>query len=263
MHGYHQRENVRLQNQRLEIVIMKDVLIPLGMLLFIVLFAYALIHTARKQKKSKAGVFKAFADRFGLRYRQEDDGTAQGFAKDFDGIGRFFSPSQGKVIPKDVVAGVIEGASVVLFRHSIRFGQGWAREWYVAGVTGAEVVAERCAVQFCNKRSDKTTMILQDPVVKEKKAGPYSLVVRAPDSAAAGSVADDTVLEQLAGLAENLSFRPELQIRGRRIAAYLADRNASVELETLKSLLDFARGSAGLLGRSECLERRPQDGSLE
>ncbi|MCF8053525.1 MAG: hypothetical protein K9L59_20005 [Desulfobacterales bacterium] len=82
--------------------------------------------------------------------------------------------------------------------------------------------------------------------MKEKKAGPYSLVVRAPDSAAAGNMADDTVLEQLAGLAGKLSFRPELQIRGRRIAAYLADRNASVELETLKSLWDFARGTAGL-----------------
>ena len=53
---------------------MKDVLIPLGLLLFIGFFVYAIIHTARQQRKAKARVFRDFADKNGLRYQEEDDG---------------------------------------------------------------------------------------------------------------------------------------------------------------------------------------------
>ena len=42
---------------------MKDMLIPLGLLLFIGFFVYAIIHTARKQRKAKARVFRDFADK--------------------------------------------------------------------------------------------------------------------------------------------------------------------------------------------------------
>ena len=167
---------------------MKDVLIPLGLLLFIGFFVYAIIHTARKQRKAKARVFRDFADKNGLRYQEEDDGKAQGFAQDFDGIGRFSSPSLGKVIPKDVVDGILNGSEAILFRHSIRFSEGWAREWFVAGVTSAETIAERCAVQFCKGRADKSTMYLQDPVVKEQKVGPFNLVVRAAGPSYAGKM---------------------------------------------------------------------------
>ncbi len=153
---------------------MKDVLIPLGLLLFIGFFAYAVIHTARKQRKAKAGVFRDFANKTGLRYQKEDDGKAQGFAREFDGIGRFSSPSLGKVIPKDVVDGIMNESETILFRHSIRFSEGWAREWFVAGVTCAEPIAERCAIQFCKVRGDKNTMYLQDSVVKEQKVGSFN-----------------------------------------------------------------------------------------
>jgi hypothetical protein len=157
---------------------MNDVLIPLGLVLFIGFFIYVIIHTARKQRKAKASVFKDFADNNGLLYQKEDDGKAQGFAQDFNGIGRFSSPSLGKVIPKDVVAGILNGSEAILFRHSTRFSEGWAREWFVAGVTSAETIAGRCAVQFCKAKADKTTMYLQDPVVKEQKIGSFNLVVR-------------------------------------------------------------------------------------
>ena len=226
---------------------MKDVLIPLGLLIFIGFFIYAIIHTARMQRKAKAGVFKNFADRNGFRYQEEDDGKAQGFAQDFDGIGHFSSPSLGKVIPKDVVAGILNGSEAILFRHSIRFSEGWAREWFVAGVTSAEPIAERCAVQFCKGRADKSTMYLQDPVVKEQKVGSFNLVVRAADPSYAGKVMYDGVLMQLAGLAGNLSFRPEIQVRGKRIVAYLADRNATVDdVETLGNLFEFTKTAASV-----------------
>jgi hypothetical protein len=227
---------------------MKDVLIPLGLLLFIGFFVYAIIHTARKQRKAKARVFRDFADKNGLRYQEEDDGKAQGFAQDFDGIGRFSSPSLGKVIPKDVVDGILNGSEAILFRHSIRFSEGWAREWFVAGVTSAETIAERCAVQFCKGRADKSTLYLQDPVVKEQKVGPFNLVVRAASRSYAGKIVDDGILKQLAGLAGNLSFRPEIQVRGKRIVAYLADRNVTVDdVETLGDLFEFTKSAARAL----------------
>jgi hypothetical protein len=221
---------------------MKDVLIPVGLLLFIILFAFAIIHTARKQRKAKSSVFRDFAEKNGLRYLEVDDGKAQEFAQDFDGIGQFSSPSLGKVIPKDVVEGTLNGSETILFRHSIRFSEGWAREWFVAGVTSGEIIAERCAVQFCKGKSHKGTMYLQDPAVKEQKIGVYNLVVRAAGSSAAGKLLDDGVLKKLADFAGNLSFRPEVQVRGKRIVAYLAGRNATVDdMETLETLLEFAR----------------------
>ena len=226
---------------------MKDVLIPLGLLLFIGFFVFAIIHTGRNQRKAKAKVFRDFADKNGLRYREEDDGTAQEFAKDFDGIGRFSSPSLGKVIPKDVVDGILNGSEAILFRHSIRFSEGWAREWFVAGVTSAEKIAERCAVQFCKGRADMSTMYLQDPVVKEQKVGPFNLVVRAADLSSAGKIVEEGVLNQLADLAENLSFRPEIQVRGKRIVVYLADRNATVDdVETLGNMCQFIMSAASV-----------------
>jgi hypothetical protein len=224
---------------------MKDVLIPLGLLLFIGFFVYAIVQTGRKQRKAKTSVFRGFADKNGLRFREEDDGRAQSFAKDFDGIGRFSSPSLGKVIPKDVVHGKMNGSDAILFRHRIRFSEGWAREWFVAGVTGAESIAERCAVQFCKGRADKSTMYLQDPVVKEQKAGSLNLVVRAAGLSSAGKMLNDGVLKQLAVLAEDLPFRPEIQIRGKRIIAYPADRNATVDdVETLRKLFEFTQSAA-------------------
>ncbi|MEJ2364906.1 MAG: hypothetical protein P8017_09555, partial [Deltaproteobacteria bacterium] len=114
---------------------MKDVLIPVGLLLFVGIFVYAFVRTGRKQRKAKSAVFRDFADKNGFRYQAEDDGKAQNFAQDFDGIGRFNSPSLGRVIPKDVVHGVVSGLEAILFRHMTRFSEGWAREWFVAGVT--------------------------------------------------------------------------------------------------------------------------------
>jgi len=226
---------------------MKDVLIPLGLLLFIGLFAYAMIRAGRKQRTAKVRIFRDFADKNGLHYLEEDDGKAQGFAQGFDGIGRFSSPSLGKVIPKDVVNGILNGSESILFRHSIRFSEGWAREWFVAGVTSAETIAERCAVQFYKGRVDKSTMYLRDPVVKEQEVGPFNLVVRATGPSSAGKIMDEGVLKQLADLARNLSFRPEIQVRGKRIVAYLADRNATVEdEETLMSLFEFTKSVASM-----------------
>ncbi len=224
---------------------MQDLLIPLGLVVFIALFAFAIIHTGRKQRKAKARVFQDFADRHGLRYREEDDGTAQAFADGFDGIGRFSSSSLGKVIPKDVVHGELNGVEAVLFRHSIRYAEGWAREWFVAGLTSAEPIAKRCAIQFFEGQAENTSIYLQEPAVKKLGAGSFNLTVRAASQANAGKFIDPNVLNRISGLAAELPFRPELQVRGNRVAAYLADRNATIDdPESLERLMIFTRSAA-------------------
>jgi len=226
---------------------MKDLLIPIGLLAFIIVFVYAMIHTARKQRKSKQEIFKDFANKNGLRYLAEDDGTAQAFAQDFDGIGKFHSPSLGTIIPKDVVNGVLNDMPVILFRHRTRFMEGYTMEWFVAGLTAAESIANGCSIQFCKKKSSKDTMYLQHDVVKELPIGSFYMVVRADSPSDAGHFMDDPALNQLAELAENLSFRPEIQIRGQRVTAYLADRNATIEtVEALEELIRFNQNVSSL-----------------
>jgi len=221
---------------------MKDMLIPFGLLLFLVFFVYAMIHTARKQRKAKTNAFRDFADRNGLQYQEEDDGNAQRFAKDFDGIGQFNSPSLGKIIPNDVVEGMLNGAATILFRHRVRFSEGWAREWFVAGITSDETIAERCTVQFCKGSADKDAFYLQDPIVKELNIGPFLMVVRAEGASFPGKTLDVSVLKKLADLAGRLPFRPEIQIRQNRLVVYLADRNSTIEgTETIENLFEFTR----------------------
>ncbi|MGA1871926.1 MAG: hypothetical protein ACMUJM_25700 [bacterium] len=58
---------------------------------------------------------------------------------------------------------------------------------------------------------------------------------------------DDGVLKQLAVLAGELCFRPEIQVRGKRIVAYLADQNATVdEVKTLETLFEFTKRVASI-----------------
>ena len=72
-------------------------------------------------------------------------------------------------------------------------------------------------------------------------------MVRAPDQASAGKMLDDDVLTSLANLADELPFVPEIQIRANRVAAYLGERNATVETaKDLQALLDLATAVAGV-----------------
>jgi hypothetical protein len=161
---------------------------------------------------------------------------------DLDGIGQFHSPSMGDVIPKDLVRGTIEGMGVVLFRHSTLFYEGDAREWFVAGVRSNADIAERCSVQFLEHGASKDTMYLRDPVVEEQETGSFQVVVRAPNRASAGRMVDGDVLRKLSSLADMLSFRPEIQVRGPRVAVYPADRNESVEnAAVVGQILDCCR----------------------
>jgi hypothetical protein len=133
---------------------------------------------------------------------------------------------------------------------------GRPRDWFVAGIVAEKGAAERCAVQFCRKSSDKQTMYLRDPRVKEQRVGPYTVVVRAPTPPDAGKWRDPDGLQSLAALAERLDFRPEIQIRAARIAAYPAGRNVSIDqIVMLENLFEFTRRSAAVKESSARADR--------
>lgn len=90
-------------------------------------------------------------------------------------------------------------------------------------------------------------MYLQDDIVKEQAIGSFKVVVRSKSSSCAGRLLDEHVLKQLVSFAEDLPFRPEIQFRGKRMIAYLADRNAVVDdVNSLKSLFEFTKKAAGI-----------------
>lgn len=226
---------------------MKDILIPLGLIFFLCFFVYAFIRTARKQRDAKASMFEDVATKFNLFYQKVDDGKVQKFALDFDGIGRFKSPSLGKVLPEDVVSGTVKGLEMILFRHRIRFTDGWSREWFVAGIKSKKPIAKRCSIQFCKKQSDKDTMYLQDQIVKEFETSSFLIVVRAPSLSSAGIISNDDILKRLAKVAETFPFSPEIQVRGDRIVVYNADRNEMIEnVENLENLLEISQKVASI-----------------
>jgi hypothetical protein len=221
---------------------MKDTLIPLGLLLFLALFAFAIIFSARAQRNTKSAAFRDFAEESGLDYLEQDDGRARDFARDFDGIGRFTSSSLGEVIPNDVVSGKLKGADAILFRHRIRHIEGWAREWFACGITGGEFIANRCAVQFFPGFVERSTIYLQDPIAKERKIGTLTVVVRSSSVADAGKLGNENTIKQLARLVSQMSFVPEIQVIGNRVIAYQANRNESIDAsDRLRELFEFTR----------------------
>lgn len=215
---------------------------PAVVIVFLALFVYAFVRAARGQRASKRALFRNLAHARGLRYVPEDDGPAKRFALDLDGIEQFRFPSPGKNrTAHDVVTGELDGRPVILFRCMTRFYEGDAREWFVAGVTAEATIAERCSVEFFEGSRGPGSRYLRDPVVLNKTAESFCLVVRAASTESAGRFLTEDSLQWLVEEARNLTFRPEIQIRADRVAVYPADRNTSVEaVGDLEKLLEFA-----------------------
>lgn len=117
-------------------------------------------------------------------------------------------------------------------------------EWAIVGLTARQQMADRCSVQFLRRRTQTSTTYLKDGLIIEADAAPFRVMVRAPDLKASGSFSNKDVLTRLAELAGELRFRPEIQVRGKRIAVYPAGRNDTLEsADDLDALLHFARGA--------------------
>ena len=228
---------------------MGDLLIAIVVALGIGVLAYGIVSGGRRQRQAGRAVFRTFAEGAGLTYVAADDGTAQDFARDMDGIGRFSSPSLGTLVPTDVASGLIDGHRVVAFRHVSRFDEGNAREWLVAGVEAPTAIASRAAVQFLTPRGSADTLYLEDPIAKEHDVAGARVVLRSPTPDAAGALLQEQRLEALADAASRLPFRPELQVRDHRVVAYPASRNASLDgVDQLTALIQFALEAAKIAG---------------
>lgn len=228
---------------------MEDVLIPLGVVLVMGVIVVALIRIAPRHQKELNNAFEEFAMQHGLRHQAEDDGQVREFAGDFDGLGDLDSASRDGLHLTDVVSGVLDGQRIVVFRHGPRQSGESAPEWFVAGLGVKNPIADRCAVQFCRGESDRETTCVADPIVKEHEVGAFTIVIRAGDAASAGRLVEEDVLEKLAARAGQLSFRPELQVRGNRVIAYPADRGTTIDhASDLDGLLGLAKRAVSLAG---------------
>lgn len=221
----------------------------LGVVLVMGVIVVALLRVAPKHDKEMNNAFEELAMRHGLRYQAEDKGQARDFAEGFDGIGALRSGSRDLANPRHVVSGVLDGQRILVFRWGLPDSEEAAAEWLVAGLEVKKPLADRCSVQFCRNQSDSETDYLVDPIVKERQIGPFQVVIRAADPSGAGRLLEDQVLEDLAARAGQVAFRPELQLRGRRVIAYPAGHRTTIdhvnELDRLLGLAQLAARRAG------------------
>jgi hypothetical protein len=129
----------------------KDVLIPIGVLLFIALFIYAIVKEGRKHQKAPNVFFKKLAEHKGWKYLKEDDGTALHVSNGFEGIGVFSSPSLGKMIPRNVVNGRMNVGNWWLFEHHTRIYEGYVMKWFACVVEAQNDLGGSFVVQSKGK----------------------------------------------------------------------------------------------------------------
>lgn len=227
---------------------MIDVLAPLALLALgagVVLFVW----TARKQRRQRTRVFADLAAERGWRHLESDDGTAQRLSEGFDRFARFHSPSLGETIPAPVVLGSVDEGRVCLFLHATRDHEGDARQWTVCLVEARDRLGPDLEIRpLAVPRPQRVGV---DPVVSFGDARfeeRFEVRSAAPD--AARDRLDATVRELLLTASERLPHPVELQVRERRLAAYLAGRNDEVEsADQLGELVQHTRSVARSLLR--------------
>ena len=89
-------------------------------------------------------------------------------------------------------------------------------------------IAGRCSIQFLNGKAIKDSMYLEDPLIKEKEAGSFHLVIQSPNQVPVSQVITERSLEHLTRLAHDLLYRSEIQVRGNRLAVNATSRNANI-----------------------------------
>jgi hypothetical protein len=228
---------------------MTDVLMAVGVLVVMAVIVVALLRIAPRHEKEMTNAFEEFSMQHALRYFAEDDGRVPKFAADFEGLGDLGPGSAQGAMPRDVVSGVLDGQHLIVFRYGARQSEGSEPEWNVAGLEVKNPLADRCAVQFCRGELDREETCISDPIVKEHDAGSFKVLVRAGDAAGAGRLVEEEVLEKLAARAEQVAFRPELQVRGNRVIAYPADHGTRIHhANDLDGLMGLAKRTVIVAG---------------
>ena len=226
----------------------KDILIPVGVLLFIALFIYAFVKEGRKQKRVQNVFFKKLADRRGWKYIIEDDGTAQRLAYDFEGIGVFSSPSLGKMIPRNVVFGRTKVGRCCLFEHDTRIYEGYAMKWLACVVKAQNNLGGSFVVQSRGKAGTITDNFYtgQKILIKDDWAKGYRLYCN--DKIPKNEIFPMGTLQKLFQEITNLPWRIDIQVRKDRLAVYPSSRNFQLKsVQELERLIEFSQVAVNCL----------------
>lgn len=222
---------------------MIDILAPLALLAMIGLVV-AIFLAARKQRQARGAIFESLAASSRLRYLSSDDGTAEAMAEGFEGFGRFYSPSAGKLEPKDVVMGELPEGRMCAFTHRTREVEGEGRQWCICIIDTNRQLCESALIRPRRSKWATTREVGVDPEVSFTEDPSFSeqFFVRSKHSQEVKECLNPTARELLVTTSSQLPFGPEVQIRQQRLAVYPTERNVDLESEeTLSRLVELTR----------------------
>lgn len=230
---------------------MKDILIPIGVLLFIALFIYAIVKEGRKQQKGPNVFFKKLAKRKGWKYLKEDDGTAQRLAYDFEGIGVFSSPSLGKMIPRNVVLGRTKVGRCCLFEHSSRIYEGYAIKWFACVVETRNDLGASFVVQSKKKAGTITDNFYSGQKIPIEDYWTKGFRLYCNDKAPKKEMLPMGTRQKLFQDMANLPWRIDMQVRKDRLAVYPSSRNFQLKsVQDLERLIEFSQVAVNCLAKN-------------
>lgn len=219
---------------------MIDILAPLG-LAFMVLFVVVLVRTARKQQRERSSSFRALAGDRQWTFLETDDGTAERLAEGFRDFAVFHSASLGEKRPRNVVLGAVPEGRVCLFEHGTRVYEGHARLWTICLLESGDRLGPRMRIR--PRGVPRVREPGDDPVVSlDDDRFERRFEVRSPEPDEVRTRLDTATRDLILQRADELRFQPEVQVVGRRVAAYPARRNDQAEdAAELEELLRFTR----------------------
>lgn len=227
-----------------------DVLAVIALLAIAGLVA-AVVVAARRQRAARRDLFRRLAAGHGWTYLEDDAGLLESLAHDFEGFGRFRSSSAGKLVPEAVVLGDVDEGRIGCFLHGTPGYEGSGRQWWGCLVEtgqhlcGALRIRPRPIARGWQAKEDERVEF-QDPTFEQR------FEVAAPDRDAARACLGSSVRAFLSSEQPGLPFPVAIQLRGRRVAAYLAGRNDEAEtVADLEELVRFTRGLAAVLLRPD------------
>ena len=205
---------------------------------------YAFIREARKQKQGASSLFEKFAGAKGWGFSKEDTGTIQTIAKSFQGIGQFYSPSRGKLLPHNVISGSIPEGSIHFFQHTVRVYDGYALQLNVFFLQLNTPINQSLVIRFKKGKKKISNLFYTDPEIPLDETLSGDIVVHGKDSDAILQFINTIDLSNIIRSANKLKWRVDLQIKNDRIALYLSERNADIEThEDLIALLEFLQAA--------------------
>lgn len=223
-------------------------LLPPLILGLIVLFIYAFIREARRQKNKTSDLFKKIAETHSWTYWETDKGQVQEILRDFQAVGNFYSPSLGKLPPKNVIIGAVPQGTFCFFQHMRRYDEDFAFHFNGVAIQLNQFLTESLIIRFMKGKSRLTNYFYTDFECPISEKWSKQILVYGQDKNESISRLDDTRLKTLIEHADALPWRVDLQIQKDRMAVYTAERNADIENETdFIQLKEFAQKAIEVL----------------